>query len=501
MGRLNRIVIAVLVVGTTTAAVYAQTEPRFMAANQSARITLGSIRGSVSDDRGGPLSGAMVSALGVTTAMAMTDARGRFALDALPPGEYIVRVHLPGFLSTRRDNIRVGPLPATLDRDSAPSCRAARWHVRGRRRRARVPSWQQASTRRPPRTIPTSSDDHPHSELAWRLRHLKRSVLKDSGEVVDIDATPDDANTPEASSSIFGSAFSSAASVLQQSAVLRRGQPADDVGDRVGPAALYERPPAARRRLHVDRRAGGRRAVGRARIDEPVRSVVVDPGRLVLLARRRQPRLRLRRVVQHAAVSGAHGASARARRQHGREPQGRRDLRKRSMDALGHHRDRVRRPLRALRLPDEALAAQPARRRVGRAVRREHARHGHRGAAHAGAGRRGIPGADDCRTLAAARAHVRAARRRGPARRARAVLRRRHRSRVRRGATWLASAASIRTSTIRWSRSSACPSSGGPQSPGHYYVASARRRRRRRLGRSVEHAHHRSASAARSTTR
>ena len=100
----------------TTAAVYAQTEPRFMATNQSARITLGSIRGSVSDDRGGPLSGAMVSALGVTTAMAVTDARGRFALDALPPGEYIVRVHLPGFLSTRRENIRVGPLPATLDR-------------------------------------------------------------------------------------------------------------------------------------------------------------------------------------------------------------------------------------------------------------------------------------------------------------------------------------------------------------------------------------------------
>ena len=116
MGRLNRIVIAVLVVGTTAAAVYCADGTRFMAANQTARITLGSIRGSVSDDRGGPLSGAMVSALGVTTAMVVTDASGRFALDALPPGEYIVRVHLPGFLSTRRDNIRVGPLPATLDR-------------------------------------------------------------------------------------------------------------------------------------------------------------------------------------------------------------------------------------------------------------------------------------------------------------------------------------------------------------------------------------------------
>ena len=170
MGRLNRIVIAVLVVGTTAAAVYAQTEPRFMATNQTARITLGSIRGSVSDDRGGPLSGAMVSALGVTTAMVMTDARGRFALDALPPGEYIVRVHLPGFLSTRRDNIRVGPLPATLDRiqlhrvehlvgtqgrtrrlASDPGSRPRRAGRRGRSRQLRRPSALRARVEAPAR--------------------------------------------------------------------------------------------------------------------------------------------------------------------------------------------------------------------------------------------------------------------------------------------------------------------------------------------------------------
>ncbi len=211
MGRLNRIVIAVLVVGTTTAAVYAQTEPRFMAANQSARITLGSIRGSVSDDRGGPLSGAMVSALGVTTAMAVTDARGRFALDALPPGEYIVRVHLPGFLSTRRDNIRVGPLPATLDRIQLH--RVERLvGTSGTDDGGSRPILAAGLDTPAAADDPESSDDHPHSELAWRLRHLKRSVLKDSGEVVDIDATPDDANTPEVSSSIIGSAFSSAAS-------------------------------------------------------------------------------------------------------------------------------------------------------------------------------------------------------------------------------------------------------------------------------------------------
>ena len=161
-----------------------------MAANQSARITLGSIRGSVSDDRGGPLSGAMVSVLGVTTAMAVTDARGRFALDALPPGEYIVRVHLPGFLSTRRDNIRVGPLPATLDRIQLH--RVERLvGTSGADDGGSRPILAAGLDTPAAADNPESSDDHPHSELAWRLRHLKRSVLKDrTARSSDVDAAP-----------------------------------------------------------------------------------------------------------------------------------------------------------------------------------------------------------------------------------------------------------------------------------------------------------------------
>jgi len=212
MGRLSRIIATIMVVGTTTAAVSAQTEPRFMATNQNARISLGSIRGTVSDDRGGPLSGAMVSALGVTTAMVMTDARGRFALDALPPGEYIVRVHLAGFLSTRRDNIRVGPLPAMLERiqlhrvDRAVGTSGANDGTSHPLLAAGLdvpPAEGQADD---------NTDDHPHSELAWRLRHLKRSVLKDSGEVVPGDESADE-TLPEAPSSIFGNAFASAANM------------------------------------------------------------------------------------------------------------------------------------------------------------------------------------------------------------------------------------------------------------------------------------------------
>ena len=64
----------------------------------------------VSDERGGPLSGALVSALGgATSAMATTDVRGRFVIQPLAAGEYVLRIHLAGFVSSRREGVRVGP--------------------------------------------------------------------------------------------------------------------------------------------------------------------------------------------------------------------------------------------------------------------------------------------------------------------------------------------------------------------------------------------------------
>src|SRR5438094_808794 len=115
MGRLTRVLAAVAVVGTAHVATpdaCAQQVPLFTGV-QVARLGLGSIQGVVSDERGGPLAGAMVSAHGAT---------------------------------------------------------------------------------------------------AWRLRHLKRSVLKDSGEVVAI-AAADDEELPPPPSSLFGRAFDSAASM------------------------------------------------------------------------------------------------------------------------------------------------------------------------------------------------------------------------------------------------------------------------------------------------
>jgi Carboxypeptidase regulatory-like domain/TonB dependent receptor len=218
MGRLNRVAAALAIVGLTTPAAYAQTRPAFTGVQQTARVLLGSIQGSVSDDRGGPLAGAMVSALGATMAMAVTDTHGRFAIDSLPPGDYVVRVHLAGFISTRRDNVRVGTAPATVDRIELHKKDPVVGTTGTAAAAPDAPTLpiMAAGLELPSADAPapdSSDDDHPHSELAWRLRHLKRSALKDSGDVVAVMDDSDSTNPADGSGSLFGRALDGAASL------------------------------------------------------------------------------------------------------------------------------------------------------------------------------------------------------------------------------------------------------------------------------------------------
>src|SRR5260370_39340310 len=106
---------AAAIVGLTVVSVSAQTSGVRTAVftpvlqTQQARLTLGSIQGTVSDEQGGPLAGAFVSALGVTPAMTTTDAHGRFVIPPLAAGPYVLRVHLAGFLTSRREGVGVRP--------------------------------------------------------------------------------------------------------------------------------------------------------------------------------------------------------------------------------------------------------------------------------------------------------------------------------------------------------------------------------------------------------
>src|SRR3954468_3387979 len=116
MARLSGLLAAAGIVVATGASASAQSRLTQASQGQQARLSIGSIQGSVIDDRGGPLAGAMVSALGATSAMATTDAHGRFVIQYLPNGDYVLRIHLAGFVTTRRENVRVGPAPATLEK-------------------------------------------------------------------------------------------------------------------------------------------------------------------------------------------------------------------------------------------------------------------------------------------------------------------------------------------------------------------------------------------------
>jgi hypothetical protein len=152
----------------------------------------GRVTGSVSDDRGGPLRGAMISMLGVTMATTVTDDAGRFTLDALPAGDYILRAHMSGFAASPRQLVRVGAAPADyrlqLRRLEGPVATTGTGPVEARPIMAAgfgLPAGPQ------PDSAEGESADHPHGETAWRLRHIKRSILKDrSNSVVIADDTP-----------------------------------------------------------------------------------------------------------------------------------------------------------------------------------------------------------------------------------------------------------------------------------------------------------------------
>ncbi len=223
MQRLNR-VFATTAVVSVTGLVLAGFDGQALAQTarsaqfQSAHVLRGSITGVVSDDRGGPLSGAMVSALGITMATTVvTDATGWFVFDALPAGEYTLQAHLKGFAGSPRTTVRVSGLPASLQRLQlrrleTPVATSGATPVAARPIMAAGFGLPVGTLSDQPDTDTTADtaarDDHPHSETAWRLRHIRRSILKDSAPIVTVVE-----RDPEiGSGSLLGRAMESAAS-------------------------------------------------------------------------------------------------------------------------------------------------------------------------------------------------------------------------------------------------------------------------------------------------
>jgi Carboxypeptidase regulatory-like domain/TonB dependent receptor-like, beta-barrel len=141
---------------------------------RNASVAGGRVQGIVRDDRGLAVAGVSIVAMGATLATARSDALGKFAL-ALAPGDYVLRATRDGYISTYREAVRIQTAALvereiTLFRPDTPEAvRSALIAAVGR-----TPGHTGVTT-----APDLSGDDHAHSETAWRLRHLPRSVLRD----------------------------------------------------------------------------------------------------------------------------------------------------------------------------------------------------------------------------------------------------------------------------------------------------------------------------------
>jgi len=226
MARLARVLSAAVIVSAgalTPESVQAQTTAQAQTAaprspsptvTRVARLSAGTISGVVRDERGGPIAGARVTAIGATMALAFTDRDGRFNTETLPAGEYVVRAHRTGFSASKRAVVRVGGAPANVPelemrRLDAPAGTSgvAEPPLDSRPIIAAGFSLPAAEAADPASEPGTPS--HPHSETAWRMRHVQRSILKDRSNAIVLAGNESDFNDE----SLFGRAVGGAANV------------------------------------------------------------------------------------------------------------------------------------------------------------------------------------------------------------------------------------------------------------------------------------------------
>ena len=190
-------VVGGLVLVCVPAVAIAQVAGQLRAVTHVASIAAGSIQGTVLDERGAPVVGATVSAFGASTAFAVSDRTGRFEMRTLSPGPYVLRAHLTGFVASHGQVIEVRP-------SGRASSSIALRHVNAAPTSTPVLAAGLGAVPEVPAAAPdpdgavnsSGADNDDHGELAWRLRHARRTVLKDATvpeEMVGSD-TPSDAD-------------------------------------------------------------------------------------------------------------------------------------------------------------------------------------------------------------------------------------------------------------------------------------------------------------------
>ena len=164
----------------------------------TASMTAGWIEGLVTDERNLPIAGAAVTAQGRDLLIIETDRTGHFELRGIPAGTYLLRVQGRGYAASRREFVQVVPSRGThfdvqLRRAAAPAMAPAEPAVMaagvGMASPAAVSAPQPMAEPEPVEPVP-----HDHSSAAWRLRHAKRSVLRETtARIDDVSALDGDA--------------------------------------------------------------------------------------------------------------------------------------------------------------------------------------------------------------------------------------------------------------------------------------------------------------------
>lgn len=202
------VVVGGLVLVCLPAPVLAQA-PQPHAVTHVASLAPGSILGTVQDERGLPVAGAFVSALGTTTAVVVTDRTGRFEMRTLTPGPYLLRAHLSGYVASRgqlvevrsssRSNSSIAIRRANAVASPAPPNNPMPILAAGVGTSGTDPVPANQPDDAGAVTPTKDNDAGAHGEIAWRLRHARRGILKD----VDV---PDEilVNDTPPNASIFG---------------------------------------------------------------------------------------------------------------------------------------------------------------------------------------------------------------------------------------------------------------------------------------------------------
>ncbi|MDQ3070017.1 MAG: TonB-dependent receptor [Acidobacteriota bacterium] len=176
--------------------------PVKIAEQASTNLQHARVAGTIKDDQGAAVEGAMITALGTTQGWAVSDQAGKFSL-ALPPGEYHFRVHREGYSSTFRE--------AMLLRAQASITRAIVIHRTGER--GVMTAGLGGRPLMPGLSGEKDPKEHPHTEQAWRLRHLKRPALRDSNGLPEMFGD-EDPGTWDAVRGAFGAPARFASSIF-----------------------------------------------------------------------------------------------------------------------------------------------------------------------------------------------------------------------------------------------------------------------------------------------